>query len=70
MGRIHTGIRAYWRALGERRRHQRRCGAPPPPRPIGRHLLYPSAANRGTPDGCGSIGLGKEESSGIGQACG
>ena len=38
--------------------------------PVGRHPLYPSAPNRGTPDGCGRVGNGKEESSRTGQACG
>ena len=42
----------------------------PPPPPVGRHLLYPSAPHRGAPDGCGRVGLGKEESSRTRRACG
>ena len=32
-----------------------------PPPPVRRHLFYPWAPNRGTQDGCGRVGLGKEE---------
>ena len=37
--------------------------ADPPPPPVGWHLFYPSAPDRGTQDGCQRIGVGKEESS-------
>ena len=41
----------------------------PPPPLVGGGLLYPSAPHRGTPDGCGRVRLGKEESSSTGRAC-
>ena len=43
---------------------------PPPTTTIGTHLFYSPVPNRGTPDGCGHVGVGKEESSRTGEACG
>ena len=44
--------------------------AEPPPPPVGRHLFYSLAPNLGTQDGCGRVGLRKEEGTRPGQAHG
>ena len=42
--------------VGRQRKSSTSMLSPPPP-PVGRHLLYPSAPDRGTPDGCRRVGL-------------
>ena len=68
LSRSAPGLSAQVSARGEMTSSTSMLSPPPPP--LGSHLFYPSPTNRGTQDGCGRLGLGKEEGSRPGQARG